>query len=307
MPTEFLTKIILSIIIVIGLFIFLGIDNGFMFFVIIILTFLIAYFLLIIYKLNTGIPINNNKSKKIPKKIYVTYYSKKKIPKKVWKNLYYFGKGYKINFFSDNDCINYLNKNFNHKFSNKFKQIKLGAHKADFFRYCILYKEGGIYLDIDLEPKIKFDKIFDHESEKIFYTIIAETKLSKRKKKLFKIREIFRRLNNQSEKSIFQAMIATYPNNPIFKKLIKDFWVITNLHKKHDIITIKFYYRLKDIVSQNLKEGIFLTRNKDKIILFSEHNKKIKKNEKPDRTGNYPKVFNKNKVLFNSRYFDYPW
>jgi hypothetical protein len=60
-------------------------------------------------------------------------------------------------------------------------------------------------------------------------------------------------------------------------------------------------------VSQNLKEGRFLTKNKDKIILFSEHNKKIKKNEKPDRTGNYPKVFNKNKVLFNSRYFDYPW
>ena len=34
-----------------------------------------------------------------------------------------------------------------------FKDLKIGAHKADFFRYCILYIYGGIYIDIKIFPQ----------------------------------------------------------------------------------------------------------------------------------------------------------
>src|SRR5690606_10445311 len=30
-----------------------------------------------------------------------------------------------------------------------YNQLTIGAAKADFFRYAILYKKGGVYLDID--------------------------------------------------------------------------------------------------------------------------------------------------------------
>ncbi|MDA9629907.1 glycosyltransferase, partial [Candidatus Pelagibacter sp.] len=235
---------------------------------------------------------------------------KKKIPQKVWDNLNYYGKGYEIIFFSDDDCVNYLKRNFSIKFSNKFKNLKHGAHKADLFRYCVLYKEGGIYLDIDLEPKVKFDQIFDHNSEKLFYTVITGSEILNNvtSKKKNKIKKWVRRLKNKSELEIFQALIATYPNNPIFKKLIKDFWVMINPHKNHNITTIKFYYRLQDLIKKKLNEGIFFTKNEIKIILFSEKNKKNKnENEKPDKLGRYCKIYDGEKRLFNSRYVDYPW
>ncbi len=299
-----LDKLIFSIIISSLSIFFLELDFN-MFFLLFVSAMI--YFLIILFEIAKEIPFKKNNYKKIPKIVYVTYYNKKKIPKKVWVNLKIFAKGYKIKFFSDNDCIKYLNKNFGAKFSNKFKEIKLGAHKADFFRYCILLNEGGIYLDVDLVPKQKFNKIFDHNSEKIFYTIISDTKIINKKNRLSKFKKLLRRLNDKSEKAIFQALIATYPNNPIFIKLIKDFWQISNLHLKHDIITIRFFYRLKDIILKPLREGTFVTKNNDKLILFSERNKKINKNEKPDRTGAYPKIFKKNKILFHSRYTDYPW
>ena len=296
---KFLTSIFISLITVL----ILEFDNK-----ILIFFFNVFFILGLLYFLEnkTEIPFKKSTSKKIPKKIFITYFDKKKVPNKVWKNLNFFGKGYKILFFSDEDCINYLDRNFGKKFSKKFQDIKLGAHKADFFRYCILLNEGGIYLDIDLKPREKFNKIFDHKSDKIFYTVISNTKLQLKNHKISKFKKLFRRLGDKSEKTIFQAMIATYPNNPIFKKLIKDFWNINNLHLKHDIITIKFFYRLKDLVSNTLEEGSFITKNNDTVILFSERNKKLKKSEKPDRTGSYPKIFDKNRVLFHFRYSGYP-
>jgi mannosyltransferase OCH1-like enzyme len=56
----------------------------------------------------------------------------------------------KFIFYYDNDCDTFIKKNFDEKIYNAFKKINpvYGAMKADFFRYCILYKIGGIYLDI---------------------------------------------------------------------------------------------------------------------------------------------------------------
>ena len=273
------------------------------------ITFFTSYIVLNIYELNEeSFFFKSSDNLKIPKKIYLTYFAKDKIPNKVWRNLKLYGKGYEINFFSDNDCVDYLKINFGRKFSNKFKKLKHGAHKADFFRYCILYKEGGIYLDIDLEPKAHFSQIFDHISEKLFYSVITGNAILNKikEKKVSKIKKIFRRLKNKSDLEIFQALIATYPKNPIFKKLIKDFWIMNNPHKNHNITTIKFYYRLQDVVKERLKEGIFYTKDKIKIILFSEQNKKLK-NEKPDKHGRFCKIFCDKRYLFNSRYMDYPW
>ena len=39
------------------------------------------------------------------------------------------------------------------------KKLNVGAAKADFWRYCILYKNGGIYLDIDSEITNSLDQL----------------------------------------------------------------------------------------------------------------------------------------------------
>jgi mannosyltransferase OCH1-like enzyme len=56
----------------------------------------------------------------------------------------------KFIFYDDNDCDNFIKTKFDERIYNAYKNINnvYGAMKADFFRYCVLYKMGGIYLDI---------------------------------------------------------------------------------------------------------------------------------------------------------------
>ena len=50
-------------------------------------------------------------------------------------------------FYSDEDCLAYIEKEFDADVVNAFKTLKPGAFKADLWRYCILYKKGGVYVD----------------------------------------------------------------------------------------------------------------------------------------------------------------
>jgi len=50
--------------------------------------------------------------------------------------------------FDDDDCREFIKNNFSDDVLNAFDSLIPGAYKADLWRYCILYKNGGIYLDI---------------------------------------------------------------------------------------------------------------------------------------------------------------
>ncbi|MAH20706.1 MAG: hypothetical protein CMB96_04620 [Flavobacteriaceae bacterium] len=70
--------------------------------------------------------------------------------------------------FNDDDCRNYIKNNFETKVLWAYDSLNPSAYKADLWRYCVLYKEGGIYLDIkllcyelDLLRKEKFLRVED--------------------------------------------------------------------------------------------------------------------------------------------------
>jgi len=52
--------------------------------------------------------------------------------------------------FSDIDCRLFISKNFDPAVLNAYDQLIPGAYKADLWRLCVLYKNGGIYIDIKL-------------------------------------------------------------------------------------------------------------------------------------------------------------
>ena len=53
-------------------------------------------------------------------------------------------------FYNDNDCDSFIKKYFSEDVYKAYNSINsvYGAMKADFFRYCVLYILGGIYIDI---------------------------------------------------------------------------------------------------------------------------------------------------------------
>ena len=69
----------------------------------------------------------------------------------------------------DNDVIDFIKREFPGEVYESFITInpKYGAARADFFRYCVLYKYGGLYMDIKSHFRIKniFGDIIQPEDE----------------------------------------------------------------------------------------------------------------------------------------------
>jgi mannosyltransferase OCH1-like enzyme len=62
-------------------------------------------------------------------------------------------------FYDDLMIDDFVENEFEPEIFDLFKRINIGAAKADFFRYAILLKKGGIYLDIDSLFLTKLDDI----------------------------------------------------------------------------------------------------------------------------------------------------
>ena len=63
-------------------------------------------------------------------------------------------------FYNDrSDIDEYIKKNFNKKYYKAFSKLPKKIIKLDFFRYFVMYNEGGIYSDIDYYFKKPFDML----------------------------------------------------------------------------------------------------------------------------------------------------
>ena len=91
------------------------------------------------------------------KTIYMTY--KKNIPDKVKSRWIKYNNDYNIDFSLDKDCLNFLETNFNNNISNLFNEINEGMYKADLWRLCKLYKNSGVYADVDLVPYLNINEL----------------------------------------------------------------------------------------------------------------------------------------------------
>jgi mannosyltransferase OCH1-like enzyme len=50
--------------------------------------------------------------------------------------------------YSDDESSKYIQENFEKDVIDAFNSLRPGAYKSDLWRYCILYKKGGVYIDI---------------------------------------------------------------------------------------------------------------------------------------------------------------
>lgn len=112
-------------------------------------------------------PIKEKYHTVIPLNIYQTWHTKDLPPlmKAATDKIIYNNPGFNYQLFDDDDCRNFIKKNFNTNILNAFDSLIPGAYKADLWRYCILYKNGGVYIDIKYAPCNKFSFINLMEKE----------------------------------------------------------------------------------------------------------------------------------------------
>jgi len=98
----------------------------------------------------------------IPKKIFICDKELKFIKNysNNWKKL---NPDYEIFLFDDNLCKAFLLNEFSKKHCDIFNFLKEGPIKADFWRICIIYKYGGIYVDADVEPITSLESFLEND------------------------------------------------------------------------------------------------------------------------------------------------
>lgn len=97
--------------------------------------------------------------KYIPKKIFQVIADKNNINDEFQKNIEFMRSNnpdWDYTLYDDRDIENYISANYPSEFLKYYKRInpKYGAARADFFRYLLMYLEGGVYLDIKSAVKI---------------------------------------------------------------------------------------------------------------------------------------------------------
>lgn len=87
----------------------------------------------------------------IPKRIYQTWKTKD-LPRGVAiavKQMLALNPGYTHHLYDDHEIEEFMLTHYAGRVYNAFSQLSIGAARADLWRYCVLYKYGGVYLDID--------------------------------------------------------------------------------------------------------------------------------------------------------------
>ena len=143
----------------------------------------------------------NAYSNEIPKRIYQVW-MQGNLDDYVKTNIMILNADYEYSFFKESDCVSYIRQHFDEEILNTFNNLRRPAHKCDLFRYCLLYREGGIYVDCDIQVMAPFDSMIEMSNYSNFITALGAH-------------------SNSKFGECCNGFIITKPNNPIFLKLIK--------------------------------------------------------------------------------------
>ena len=182
----------------------------------------------------------------IPKKV-IQIWIQGEVDKKYKENILNLNPDYQYQFFQEKDCLEFLRNYYPPIICHCFKKIKNAAHKSDLFRYCYLYKKGGIYLDLDLEPLYSFDKIIEDSNNADFITAIGSNS--------FKNMELGECAN---------GFLMSVPNNQLFKELVG--FILKNINPRDYGIYVKHLYKSLN----NPKPFEQFEMNNIKCYLFKE-------------------------------------
>jgi mannosyltransferase OCH1-like enzyme len=236
--------------------------------------------------------------KEIPKIIYICHKNLKclNMTYKFWKRL---NPTYQIKLFNDAMCEQFLLDQFSELHRSIFKFIPDGPIKSDFWRLCILYKYGGIYVDADIHPLVPLNNYLLRSSDLVTCITISNGNFN-------------------------PHFIAARKNDPILKQCIEEYiqfykkqsyayaywdWSIVHVFNKF-LSNVKTHYN-------KMPQSQVFTLNEKRYQLFFEttghdgnsgNNKHVVDNImtklKPHGMHDYYCTF-LNRRIFNTRYINY--
>jgi len=193
---------------------------------------------------------SNQLSGKIPKVIYQTYKSEAILPEKLRLMFQKFAPEYEWKFYDDLASRQFIQRYRNAATLKIYDDFSHNAHRADLFRYAILYEFGGIYLDIETQLIQPLRDIFDLENT--LYTVLSK-----------------------NGNSVMQGVLATPPKNPIFNILIDEMLLLKDGASSTGYFkfTKDFYTKLHESIKPSQPEPGYLKNRRQPqfdYFLFQE-------------------------------------
>ena len=192
-----------------------------------------------------------------------------------WKNL---NPNYEIKLFDDAMCEHFLLTEYSVFHRNVFKFIRDGPIKSDFWRLCILYKYGGIYVDADIHPLISINKFLMPGAD--FVTCITKSNRN------FNPHFIAAKKKDHILKRCIYEYIALYK----FKKHLYEYWKWSVVHIFNKV--------LNPLRNPNIQTVTFKKKNFQ--FLIEQTDSKLHNPNLHDYYCTFKKT-----IVFNTRYISY--
>ena len=227
----------------------------------------------------------------IPRVLHQTTARPEAVPPKVARNVREFAGRFERRMYSDDDCEQFLTQHFpNTSYAATFRRLQNGAHKADLFRYAVLYVQGGVYMDVDVKLVRPLEYFVDVDRHAMYTSLSV------------------------GPGAIFQALIAAPPHLPIFVDLMN--YIDTQKSSPtYHAFTIDMYRRLHadaaNVSAGPLVAGEYKSTRTPALsyVLWQEActTQAARCASSFDRYGMCCTVSAGRRTLFRSRYADYPW
>jgi GR25 family glycosyltransferase involved in LPS biosynthesis len=182
-----------------------------------------------------------------------------KIYSKNWEKL---NPDYKVSLYDDDMCKKMLSSNYPSLYLDIFNYLKDGPIKADFWRLCVLYLYGGVYVDADIEPLIPIKDFLEVNANFVIvstyekeYKFNPNFIMCKKNDKIIKdcIDWYINKYNNKEPYEYWKWSIVNAFNDTFhFKNFNKNFGLYNDTNKKIQILQqVKNKYKKDDYVIYN--------------------------------------------------------
>jgi hypothetical protein len=223
---------------------------------------------------------------RMPRRVMQTCATTAGVPAKVRANVARFAPGFEHVVLDDAAALAFLEAHYGDEVVRAFRGLRVGAHKADLLRYCLLYVHGGVYLDIKTELTEPLEGLFYARPDVDLYVVLQHDGLG-----------------------IYNGVIAAKPGNALFLQLVREMLPLC----ARDVPYHTFVWQFLEVLRRGLREplrcGAALRSHWGTVYVLREGctQRAADCHDGLDRYGLCCHIHDGDRRAVKVRYSDYPW
>lgn len=201
----------------------------------------------------------------IPRKVYMSWKTRE-IPPLMYETIMNNVKEnpeFDFYIFDDSECRDFILANYDEETANAFNALIPGAYKSDLWRYCIINKLGGIYMDIKFKIITPLNTLLESQKTRLIKDVNHENHIYQGILIAKPGEPLINECINKVKMHVKTKFYGDHPHHPTGPKLVGEIVNSYNMQNSVDlevvsIPTAESPYRIK-IVDRNMPDITYFT------------------------------------------------